>query len=288
VGDLGPDDAWDRSPDIGPGRGSGAEGQRYNWGTISSFISIPLIIGVGVVLLAAFLVAQRRRQDREPFVLFRSRNFTLMNWVSCRLSVGMLGIFLPLTIYLQSALGFSALKWILVSGPTLFAVGMGWVVLIAETHSTWRDFLAPLSWSAWACAARSRLAIRNRTAPRQLIRDGLVASWLEREPSGEHRLEVCEPAGRQVEPGEERRSHQGRVAGLDHPQDEDLEAGHLGHPVHAHLARGRRRPADRLAQAGNTLVGLAEDPPLHLHRLPGQRGARQAAPPGAARGSRQA
>lgn len=83
------------------------EGQRYNWGTISSFISIPLIIGAGVVLLAAFFVVQRRRQDREPlvpFALFRNRNFTLMNWVSCTLSIGMLGIFLPLTIYLQSAL----------------------------------------------------------------------------------------------------------------------------------------------------------------------------------------
>jgi len=34
-------------------------------------------------------------------------------------------------------------KWILVSGLTLFAVGMGWV-LIAGTDSTWQDFLAPL------------------------------------------------------------------------------------------------------------------------------------------------
>ena len=33
-----------------------------------------------------------------------------MNWVSFTLSIGMLGIFLPFTIYLQSALGFSALK----------------------------------------------------------------------------------------------------------------------------------------------------------------------------------
>jgi MFS family permease len=152
------------------------EGQRYDWGTITGFVSIPLVIGLGVVLLAAFLLVQKMRQDREPlvpFVLFRSRNFTIMNWVSCTLSVGMLGIFLPLTIYLQSALGFSALKagltmapasvvmifmapflgrltdktggkWILVSGLTLFAVGMGWVVLIAGTHSSWQDFLAPL------------------------------------------------------------------------------------------------------------------------------------------------
>jgi EmrB/QacA subfamily drug resistance transporter len=152
------------------------EGQRYDWGTITSVISIPLIIAVGVLLLAVFLLVQKLRQDREPlvpFVLFRSRNFTLMNWVSFTLSIGMLGIFLPLTIYLQSALGFSALKagltmapsslvmifiapflgrltdktggkWILASGLSLFAIGMGWVVLIANTNSSWQDFLAPL------------------------------------------------------------------------------------------------------------------------------------------------
>jgi MFS family permease len=93
--------------------------------------------------------------------------------VSFTLSIGMLGIFLPFTIYLQSALGFSALKagltlapaslvmimvapflgrltdkiggkYILMSGLSLFAIGMGWVVLIATPTSTWQDFLAPL------------------------------------------------------------------------------------------------------------------------------------------------
>jgi EmrB/QacA subfamily drug resistance transporter len=152
------------------------EGQRYDWGTVTSFISIPLIIAAGVVLLGAFLLVQKMRQDREPlvpFVLFRSRNFTLMNWVSGTLSIGMLGIFLPFTIYLQSALGFSALKagltmapssvvmiilapvlgrltdkiggkYILLTGLTLFAAGMGWAVLIATPHSAWYDFLAPM------------------------------------------------------------------------------------------------------------------------------------------------
>ncbi len=152
------------------------EGQRYDWGTVTSFISIPLIIAAGVVLLGVFLLVQKMRQDREPlvpFVLFRSRNFSLMSWVSGTLSIGMLGIFLPLTIYFQSALGFSALKagltlapssvvmiilapglgrltdkiggkYILLTGLALFAVGMGWVVLIATPHSAWYDFLAPL------------------------------------------------------------------------------------------------------------------------------------------------
>jgi EmrB/QacA subfamily drug resistance transporter len=152
------------------------EGQRYDWGTIASFVSIPLVIGAGVVLLAVFLLVQKLGQDGEPlvpFALFRNRNFTLMNWVSGTLSVGMLGIFLPFTIYLQDALGFSALKagltmapasivmifiapflgrltdkiggkYILMCGLTLFGVGMGWAVLVAEPNSTWQDFLPPL------------------------------------------------------------------------------------------------------------------------------------------------
>jgi len=113
------------------------EGERYNWGTITGFITIPLVIAVGVVLLFVFVLTQLLRQSHEPLipvVLFRNRNFTLMNWVSFTLSIGMLGIFLPFTIYLQSALGFFS----------LFAIGMGWAVLIATPTSTWQDFLAPL------------------------------------------------------------------------------------------------------------------------------------------------
>ena len=152
------------------------EGQRYDWGTIASFVSIPLVIGAGVVLLAVFLLVQKLRQNGEPlipFALFRNRNFSLMNWVMGTLAVGMLGIFLTFTIYLQDALGFSALKagltlapssivmivvapflgrltdkiggkYILMSGLTLFATGMGWAVLVARPNSAWQDFLAPL------------------------------------------------------------------------------------------------------------------------------------------------
>src|SRR5580658_4502402 len=62
------------------------EGQKYNWGTITSFISIPLVLGAGVALLIAFLVQQGRRQRGAgtepliPFALFRGRNYSLMNW----------------------------------------------------------------------------------------------------------------------------------------------------------------------------------------------------------------
>src|SRR5262249_26476900 len=139
---------------------------------VVSFISVPLVIGAGVVLLGIFLAVQARTQDREPlvpFALFRIRNFSLMNWVSGVLSVGMMGIFLPFTIYLQSALGFSALKagltmapasvvsmfvapvagrltdkiggkYILMSGLAFFAIGFGLAAAIATPHSTWQDF----------------------------------------------------------------------------------------------------------------------------------------------------
>src|ERR1700734_156426 len=139
------------------------EGQKYDWGTITSFISIPLVLGLGVLLLIVFLVQQRLTQDREPlvpFALFRDRNYAVVNWISGTLAIGMMGIFLPFTIYLQSVLGFSALragltmapasvlsmfvapvagrltdkiggKYILMLGLILFAGGMGWVALIA-------------------------------------------------------------------------------------------------------------------------------------------------------------
>ena len=152
------------------------EGQKYNWGTITSFISIPLILGAGVVLLVVFLLYQKLTQSHEPlipFAVFRDRNFSVMNWVSGVLAIGMMGIFLPFTIYLQSVLGFSALKaglamapaslisifvapvagrmtdriggkYILMSGLTLFGAGMGWLALIARPDSSWQSFLAPL------------------------------------------------------------------------------------------------------------------------------------------------
>jgi EmrB/QacA subfamily drug resistance transporter len=152
------------------------EGQRYDWGQIVSFVSIPLMLIVGLALLAAFLLVQRLMQDREPLVpfeLFRNRNFTLMNFVAFTLAIGMLGIFLPFTIYLQSVLGMSALragltlapasvvamflapvagrladriggKYILFTGLTLFGAGMGWAAATAQANSQWYYFLPSL------------------------------------------------------------------------------------------------------------------------------------------------
>src|SRR5437660_11814773 len=88
------------------------EGQRYDWGVVTGFITIPEIIAAGVLMLAAFLYVQSRRQGAEPllpFEVFKDRNFTLMTLVMAAMGFAILGIYLPLTIYLQSVLGLSAI-----------------------------------------------------------------------------------------------------------------------------------------------------------------------------------
>ncbi|PSL08254.1 EmrB/QacA subfamily drug resistance transporter [Haloactinopolyspora alba] len=152
------------------------EGERFGWGRITGFVSIPLLLSVGAVMATVFIVYQARRQDREPlvpFALFRDRNYSVMNVVAALVSVAMVGTFLPVTIYLQSALGFTALhagltmapmsamsmvvapfagrltdriggKYILMTGLSLFGAGMGTFVLIATVESQWWNFLPSL------------------------------------------------------------------------------------------------------------------------------------------------
>jgi EmrB/QacA subfamily drug resistance transporter len=140
------------------------EGQSHDWGKVWGPISIPMIIGAGVILFGLFLVLQyleRHGEPLVPFSLFKDRNFATMNFVVAAISFGMLGLFLPLTIFLQSVLGLSALqaglttapmsiismfvapvagryadrvggKWILFFGIALFAGGMG--ILISSSH----------------------------------------------------------------------------------------------------------------------------------------------------------
>ena len=149
------------------------EGQRYNWGTVTGFITIPGIIAAGVVVLGIFVYIQARRQKEEPllpFAVFRDRNYTLMTLVLMAMGFAMVGVFLPITIYFQSVLGLSALdagiatspmplammlvsgvaaslvrrisgKYLLMGGLTGFAAGMAFVAWTAQTSSNRWAFL---------------------------------------------------------------------------------------------------------------------------------------------------
>ena len=88
------------------------EGQRYDWGNVIRFVTIPEIIGAGVALLLVFLLYQAGHQDREPllpFAVFKDRNFSVMALVLCAMGFAIVGLYLPLTIYYQSVLGLSAI-----------------------------------------------------------------------------------------------------------------------------------------------------------------------------------
>jgi len=150
------------------------EGERYNWGQIeSSSITIPEVIGLGVALMVLFVVWERfQTEPLVPLSLFADRNFAVANWIAAAISFGMLSMFLPFTIYLQSARGFSALvagltlapmsltsmftapfagrmadriggKYILMTGIFLFTIGMASLAFVAGPESTWINFVVP-------------------------------------------------------------------------------------------------------------------------------------------------
>jgi len=154
------------------------EGQRYDWGTVSGVISIPLIIAVGGAVLVLFVWRQIKRQDAEPllpFAIFADRTYTIMTLVLMAMGFAMVGVFLPFTIFYQSVLGLSAvaaglvigiqsfammitsgvvggasgsgrlnLKWVLFGGLVLFAAGLVYVVVIAEPDSSRWSFVPGL------------------------------------------------------------------------------------------------------------------------------------------------
>jgi EmrB/QacA subfamily drug resistance transporter len=149
------------------------EGQRYDWSTITGWLTIPMVIGVGIALFLAFLAWERRQAEPlVPLGLFRDRNFSLMNWTGTAMSFAMQGIFIPITIYTQSVLGMTPLqsgltiapmsltagivapfagrladrfggKYLLIAGLALFGAGAAVVTALATVTSTQLTFFLP-------------------------------------------------------------------------------------------------------------------------------------------------
>ena len=91
------------------------QGQTYDWGTITHVAGIPLTIPdvliAGGALLILFLVWDARQPSPlVPHELLRNRNFSVTSWMAAMMNFAMIGFFLPIAIFLQAALGFSALK----------------------------------------------------------------------------------------------------------------------------------------------------------------------------------
>jgi MFS family permease len=106
--------------------------------------------------------------------LFRSRNVVIANAIALIIAFGMLGIFFPMTIFLQSILDFSAIRagltmapmsamiliaapvagrlsdrvgarWLLVAGTSMMAVGILFIIARTDLATDWRALLPALA-----------------------------------------------------------------------------------------------------------------------------------------------
>ncbi|MEA2523237.1 MAG: hypothetical protein QOF73_464, partial [Thermomicrobiales bacterium] len=146
------------------------EGNKEGW-------TSPLILGLfaaSAVLMTAFIVWERRVPDpMMKLELFKLRNFWVGNVIALAIAFGMLGIFFPMTLFLQQVLGFSPIRagltmtpmsamiliaaplagrltdrigarWILVTGTGLMAVGILFIITRIDLGTTWKTLLPAL------------------------------------------------------------------------------------------------------------------------------------------------
>jgi EmrB/QacA subfamily drug resistance transporter len=113
------------------------EGQRFSWGPISSLgafalgptrwsvLSVDSLLVYAVALLVLFVWWERRAtQPLLPFTLFGDRNFAVANLLFSIIGFPF-AMFLVLSIFLQSVLGFSAIH----AGLTLIPTSLGIMVV---------------------------------------------------------------------------------------------------------------------------------------------------------------
>ncbi len=96
------------------------EGQTYDWGQIHGWLSVPLVIGTGVAVLAVFIWWQSRQRG-EPLVplrLFADRNFSLANLAITTVGLSITSMIFPFYIWAQSVRGLSPTQAALVMAPS--------------------------------------------------------------------------------------------------------------------------------------------------------------------------
>jgi MFS family permease len=141
---------------------------------IASIWATVALSTVGAVLIAIFIWWERRARDPMMKIeLFAHRNFWAGNLVSLMVAFGMLGIFFPMTLFLQGALGFTPIRagltmtpmslmimvpapiagrltdrigarWILATGLTLMTTGVVFITSRISLETDWQRLLPAL------------------------------------------------------------------------------------------------------------------------------------------------
>jgi EmrB/QacA subfamily drug resistance transporter len=86
------------------------EGEKYDWGQISGWISVPLLIVAGLVVGGVFLLwqARNRKEPLVPLSLFRDRNFSVSNVAIATVSFAVTAMAFPFMLWAQTVRGFDA------------------------------------------------------------------------------------------------------------------------------------------------------------------------------------
>ena len=127
--------------------------------------------GAGLVLLAAFVLVERRARDPLlPLELFRSRQFTGTNLVTLLVYAALGGFFFLFVLMLQNSLGYSALA----SGAALLPVNL-LMLLISPRAGRWSARVgARLPMTAGAAVAAAGLLVLSGVGPGTRYLTGLV------------------------------------------------------------------------------------------------------------------
>jgi EmrB/QacA subfamily drug resistance transporter len=127
-------------------------GEHYQWGRVAGWVSIGWVAVFGVVCLVLFVAWQHRNPGEPllPLPLFVNRNFSAASAAGLAMGATMGGLFLPLMMYLQTTLGYSALLAGVVTTP-MFVLS-SWCARTAGKASDRLNpaLLAGTGFGAWA------------------------------------------------------------------------------------------------------------------------------------------
>jgi len=140
------------------------EGERYDWGTISGAISVPLLIGAGVVVLGLFVFWQSRNRG-EPLVplrLFTDRNFSLSNIAITTVAFTFTALGFPFMLYAQLVRGDSPTESALLLLPMAVAA-MVLAPIVGKLVDGVHPRLPPTF--GFACAAISLVWLGHEMTP---------------------------------------------------------------------------------------------------------------------------
>lgn len=115
------------------------EGQSYDWGIIAGIISVPALIGFGLLVFAGFIYwqSQMRGEPLVPLGLFRDRNFSLANIAISTVAFAITALAFPFILYAQVVRGMSPTESALLLVPmALFQVLLAPIVgsLVDRVH----------------------------------------------------------------------------------------------------------------------------------------------------------